>query len=296
VVVICGVGSGIGRAAARRFAREGARLVIGGRSPEAVAAILEDVREAGGQSVSYPVDVTCRDQVERLAKFAVETYGRIDTWVNNAGVSIYARVETIGEEEARRLFDVNFWGTVYGVWAAVPVMRSQGGGTIINMASVVGKRALPLQNFYSASKFAVVGLTEALRTEFATERSNIRLCAICPPSIDTPFYDNALTRMGFTPRPLPVVLPADRVAKDIVRCAVRPRREVWVGWVGKAFVGLSVLFPRMMDRFILSLGFQAQLTREPKSPTDPAGLFQPTAASSVEGDWSAWGRRRGSGI
>jgi NAD(P)-dependent dehydrogenase (short-subunit alcohol dehydrogenase family) len=295
VVVISGVGSGIGRAAARRFARLGARLVIGGRNAEAVAAILGDIREAGGQGVGCPVDVSRRDQVERLAQFAVETYGRIDTWVNNAGVSIYARVETVSEEEARRLFDVNLWGTVYGIWAVLPIMRSQGGGTIINMASVVGKRALPLQNFYSASKFAVIGLTEALRVEFQTERANIRLCAICPPSIDTPFYDNALTRMGFTPRPLPVVLSADRVAKDIVKCAVRPRREVWVGWVGKAFVGLSVLFPRMMDRFVLSLGFQAQLTPEPKAPDDPADLFQPTAATSVEGDWSAWGRRRGAG-
>ncbi|HZT34245.1 MAG TPA: SDR family oxidoreductase [Bryobacteraceae bacterium] len=296
VVVISGAGSGIGRATARRFARQGARLVIGGRSSEGLAAIREEVQEAGGPGVAIlEVDVSRRDQVERLAQFAVETYGRIDTWVNNAGVSIYARFDTLPEDEARRLFDVNFWGTVYGMWAAAAVMRPQGGGTIINLASVVGKRALPLQNFYSASKFAIVGISEALRVEWRTERANIQVCAICPPSIDTPFYDNALTRMGFTPKPLPVVLPAERVAKDIVRCAVRPRREVWVGWVGKAFVGLSVLLPGMMDRFILSLGFQAQLTGETKSPADPADLFQPTAATSVEGDWSAWGNRRGAG-
>jgi short-subunit dehydrogenase len=209
--------------------------------------------------------------------------------VNNAGVSIYGRFETISEEEARRVFDVNFFGTMHGMQTAIPLLRAQGGGTIINLASVVGKRALPLQNFYSASKFAIVGLTEAVRVEMKTEKANIALCAICPPSIDTPFYDNALSKTGFTAKPLPVVLPADAVAKDIVRCAVHARREVWVGWIGKLFVSLSIMFPWMMDLYITSLGYQAQMTAE---PAGEAALFEPTPRITESGDWSAWGKRR----
>jgi NAD(P)-dependent dehydrogenase (short-subunit alcohol dehydrogenase family) len=289
VVVISGAASGIGRATARRFAKRGARLAVGGRSAAGVAAIVEEIQAAGARGVGMEVDVSQRDQVEALAALAMKTYGRIDTWVNNAGVSIYGRFETISEEEARRVFDVNFFGTMHGMQTAIPLLRAQGGGTIINLASVVGKRALPLQNFYSASKFAIVGLTEAVRVEMKTEKANIALCAICPPSIDTPFYDNALSKTGFTAKPLPVVLPADAVAKDIVRCAVHARREVWVGWIGKLFVSLSIMFPWMMDLYITSLGYQAQMTAE---PAGEAALFEPTPRITESGDWSAWGKRR----
>lgn len=289
VVVISGAASGIGRATARRFAERGARLAVGGRSAAGVAAIVEEIKAAGAQGVGMEVDVSRREQVEALAALAMQTYGRIDTWVNNAGVSIYGRFETISEAEARRLFDVNFFGTIHGMWTAIPLLRAQGGGTIINLASVVGKRGLPLQNFYSASKFAIIGLTESVRVELRTEKENIALCAICPPSIDTPFYDNALSKMGFTAKPLPVVLSADRVAQDIVKCAVHARREVWVGWIGKLFVSLSVLFPWMMDRYVTSLGYRAQMTTEPPGE---AALFQPTSMITEDGDWSAWGKRR----
>ena len=288
VVVISGAASGIGRATARRFAERGARLAVGGRSAAGVAAIVQEIQAAGAQGVGMEVDVSQREQVEALAALAMKTYGRIDTWVNNAGVSIYARFETVSEEEARRLFDVNFFGTVHGMWTAIPLLRAQGGGTIINLASVVGKRGLPLQNFYSASKFAIIGLTESVRVEMKTEKANIALCAICPPSIDTPFYDNALSKTGFTAKPLPVVISAEAVAKDIVKCAVRARREVWVGWIGKLFVTLSVLFPYMMDRYITSLGYQAQMTAE---PAGEANLFEPTPRITEGVDWSAWGKR-----
>src|SRR5579863_5367026 len=138
VVVISGAASGIGRASARRFAAGGARVVVGARSSEGVAAILRDIKEAGGQGTGMEVDVSNRSQVEALAALAINTYGRIDTWVNNAGVSIYGRFEDITEAEVRRLFDVNFMGQMYGMWTAIPLLRKNGGGTIINLASVVG--------------------------------------------------------------------------------------------------------------------------------------------------------------
>ena len=288
VVVISGAGSGIGRASARRFAAGGARVVVGARNAAGIAAILQDIKGVGGQGTGMEMDVTRREQVEALAALAINTYGRIDTWVNNAGVSIYSRFEDVTEAEARRLFDVNFMGHMYGMWTAIPLLRKNGGGTIINLASVVGKRGLPLQNFYSASKFAVIGLTEAVRVELETEKEGIKLCAICPPSVDTPFYDNALSKMGHCSRPLPIVVSADRVARDVVKCAVRARREVWVGAIGKAFVTLSVLFPWMMDRYVTSLGYKAQMSDEP--PHD-AALFKPTSLIDESAHWSTWGKR-----
>ena len=128
VVVISGAASGIGRASAKRFAAGGARVVVGARSASGVAAILQDIKDAGGQAVGMEMDVSHRDQVEALAALAIQTYGRIDTWVNNAGVSIYSRFEDVTEEEVRRLFDVNFMGQMYGMWTALPLLRQNGGG------------------------------------------------------------------------------------------------------------------------------------------------------------------------
>lgn len=288
VVVISGAASGIGRASARRFAAGGARVVVGARSSAGVHAILEDIKAAGGEGTGMEVDVSKRADVEALAALAIDTYGRIDTWVNNAGVSIYSRFEDVTEEEARRLFDVNFMGQMYGMWTAIPLLRKNGGGTIVNLASVVGKRGLPLQNFYSASKFAIIGLSEAVRVELETEKQNIALCVMCPPSVDTPFYDNALSKMGHCSRPLPLVISADRVAKDVVKCAVRNRREVWVAMIGKVFVTFSILFPKMMDRFVVGLGYNAQMSDE---PPHEAALYKPTHKIGRSGHWSIWGKR-----
>ena len=169
VVVITGASSGIGRTTARMFAAAGARLVLGSRNAESLNELVHEIAEAGGIAHAIPTDVTEREHVEQLADAALNYFGRIDTWVNNAGISIYATFDKLTDEEIRRIMDVNFMGTIYGIQAALPRMRAQGEGTIINVASIAGKRALPLQSIYSASKFAIVGLGESLRAELAGE-------------------------------------------------------------------------------------------------------------------------------
>jgi len=294
VVVISGAGSGFGMAAARRFASCGAKVVVGGRNETALRAIEESIRSDGGQIVAAITDVAEREQVERLASLAIERFGRIDTWVNNAGVSLYSTFTKVTAEEVHRLFQVNFMGQVHGMWAAVPRMMQTGGGVVINIASVVGKRAMPLQNFYSASKFAIVGLSEALRTELAIQKSNIKICVICPPSVNTPFYDNARTKEGYCPKPLPLVAEPETLASAVVSCARRPRRELWVTFTAKAFVGLSIAFPSLMDWFLCSIGFRAELTQEPKSAEAPSDLFAPTSDTRIKADWSVWANRENS--
>jgi len=157
---------------------------------------------------------------------------------------------------------------------------------------VVGKRAFPLQNFYSASKHAVVGISDAIRVELMHAGGKIKLSTVCPPSVNTPFYDNALSREGYAAKPLPLVYEPERVAKDIVKCAKRARREVWVGMVTKAVVILNFFGAGMFDRFLSSV-MMSQFTTEPKDPTAPSDLFGPTTDTKTRSDWTAWGNRSG---
>src|SRR5437868_295698 len=264
IVVITGASSGIGRTTARMFVERGARVVVGSRNAEALNSLVKQITEGGGIAYAQPTDVTDRAQVERLAEMALNYFGRIDTWVNNAGVSMYATFDKMTDAEIRRIMDVNFMGTVHGIQAALPIMRTHGGGTIINVASVAGKRAIPLQSVYSASKYAVVGLGEALRAELIDEPAEIHVCTVCPPSIDTPFFDHAATKEGYAAKPLPPVYEPETVAKAIIDCATEPAREVVIGMVGKAFAMMNTVAPAATDWFMGKTGIREQLSDEPK--------------------------------
>ena len=164
VMVITGASSGIGLVTAEAAAREGARLVLAARSEQAMHHIVDRLNDAGGDAFFQPCDVADVEQVRALGRAAIEHFGRIDTWVNNAGLSIYGRLEEIREEDARRLFDINFWGVVHGSMTALPYLKTQG-GALINLGSEVSEAVIPLQGIYSASKHAVKGFTDALRVE-----------------------------------------------------------------------------------------------------------------------------------
>jgi short-subunit dehydrogenase len=292
VVVITGASSGIGRVTARRFAEKGARVVLGARNGKALKTLVEEIAQSGGQAVAAPTDVSRREQMEQLAQTAVSRFGRVDTWVNNAGVSIYSMFDKLTDEEIRRIMDVNFMGVVYGVQAAVPIMRQHGGGVIINIASVAGKRALPLQSIYSASKHAIVALGEALRAELAQAGPEIHVCTICPPSINTMFFDHAATKEGYAPRPLPPVYDPETVANDILACAVQPRREIVVGAAGKCMALFDVVAPGFLDWLFGQIGVGGQLTDEPKSADAPSNVFAASPHPQERGPWSRLSGRR----
>lgn len=291
VVVITGASSGIGRTTARMFSERGARVVIAARNIEALTELEGEIKRAGGKALSLQTDVSERYQVEHLAKAAVDAYGRIDTWVNNAGVSIYSTFDKLTDAEIRRIMDVNFMGTVYGMQAALPIMRANEGGTIINVSSVAGKRAIPVQSIYSASKFAIVGLGEALRAELANEDAPINVCTVCPPSVNTPFFDNARTKEGRAPKPLPPVYSPETVAEAIIECAVNPEREVLIGAAGKAFAIMNTLAPALADWYLGKTGFEGQLTDEPKSESAPDNLFRAPLETRERADWTVMGER-----
>lgn len=248
VAVITGASSGIGRATAIVFAREGMRVVLGARRSDRLQETLELIQRDGGEARALKTDVIQADQVDGLVREAVTAFGRLDILVNNAGLGYFGRLESMPVEEARYLFDVNVMGTFYGIRAAVPIMRAQRSGHIINVASVVGKRASPGSGFYSATKFAQVGLSEALRLELAD--TGIDVSVICPVSTMTEFFEVAGSRSPLRFGPAGPTYTAAQVAEVILRCVRRPRPEVIVYPPARLMVILNAMAPRLMDRIM----------------------------------------------
>ncbi len=248
VAVITGASSGIGRAAALAFAREGVRVILGARRTDRLQETVEAIRSAGGTARSLQTDVTRPAEVTRLVREAVTAFGRLDILVNNAGLGYFGRLESMPIDEARHLFEVNVMGTLYGIQAAVPIMRSQQSGHIINVASVVGKRATPGSGVYSATKFAQVGLSESLRLEVAD--AGIHVSVICPVSTMTEFFEVAAARSPLKFDPTGPTYTAEQVAEVIVRCARRPRTEVILYPPARLMVILNAVSPWLMDRVL----------------------------------------------
>jgi NADP-dependent 3-hydroxy acid dehydrogenase YdfG len=283
VVVITGASSGIGLATAEAAARQGARLVLLARSEHTLQEIAKRINDAGGEALAIAVDVANRAEVESAARAAVERFGRIDTWINDAGVSIYGRLDEVTEEDSRRLFDTNFWGVVNGSLAALPHLLEQG-GALINVGSEVSDAVVPLQGMYSASKHAVKGFTDALRVELEDmDKAPIVITLIQPTAVDTPFPQHARNYMPREPKlPTPQIDPED-VAKAILEAAVEPTRSRKVGMMAKVNTTVAKAVPALADRMAAK---QADRQQYDEPPRDPAGtLFTPGES----------GRTRGSG-
>jgi len=188
VVIITGGSTGIGQELGFQFAKKGCKVVLGARTAQKLQANVEKINNEGGEAIFLPTDVRDRFQVENLAKKAFDHFGRLDIFINNAGVSsALGPLIDNKEEELRNVIDVNLMGGVYGVWAAVPYMEKSGGGQLVFVSSCIGKRGIPLNAIYCASKFAIQGLTEAIRLEL--RRKNIKVVTVCPPGVDTPFFE-----------------------------------------------------------------------------------------------------------
>ena len=277
VVVITGASSGIGRETALLLGRLGSRLVLAARNREALEALAADIRREGGRAAVVPTDVADAEAVERLAEAAVEQFGRIDTWVSNAGIALYSRFEDQTVEEMRRIMEVHFWGTVHGFKAALPRMKAQGSGTVICVGSVLSDAAVPLQSAYVAAKHAIKGLTASIRQELLHEDLPIQVCVIKPTSMDTPLFEHAKTRLGVEPRGIAPLYDPVLVARAIAHCCEKPERELLVGGSGELFSLLEHVAPRVLDWQQSRMGYASQRTDVPKSENAPSNLFHPVA-------------------
>lgn len=286
VVLITGASQGIGRETALQMATRGASVVLAARNEEALAELARQVERLGGQAETVVTDVAEHEQVERLAQRAIERFGRIDTWVNNAAVSIYATVEQMEPEEMERLVRVNLLGQMYGARAAIPHMKRQGGGTIVNVGSALSERAIPLQAAYVASKHGIRGFSEALRLELTHEETGIEVVLILPSSMNTPLFNFARSKMGVQPMPVPPVYEPGVVAEAICHAAEHGGREIVVGGWGKLLTVGQWLSPSLLDRYMLQGGraWKQQKTSRPDDARD--NLFEAsTGAGSTTGEF-----------
>jgi short-subunit dehydrogenase len=247
VIVITGASSGIGLATAMLAAHQGARVVMAARSRSTLEHIAREIVAGGGNAVAVAADVSLREDVERIAQTALDRYGHVDTWINNAGLSIYGRLDEVPEKESRRLFDINFWGVVHGSLVALPLLKVNQSGALINVGSEVSDAAVPMQGMYTASKHAVKGFTDALRIELEADEAPVSVTLVQPTAVDTPFPEHAANYMSQAPKLPTPMIQAQEVASAILDAATDPTREVKVGAMSIINTTMAKLLPGLAD-------------------------------------------------
>ena len=283
VVVIIGCSSGIGREAALLISKRCRRIVLGGRDPASLAGLAMDARAAGAVVEVVGVDVADADAVEAVATLAVARFGRIDTWIQLAAVSVYAPFEATTPDEFRRVIEVNLLGQTYGAMAALPRLRAAGGGSLIEVSSAEAEVPLPYQAAYAASKHGMAGFLRTLRMELEAEGAPIAIVQVMPSGIDTPLFEHARTKLGVVPRPMAPVYDPSLPAKAIVHATEHPARDLYIGGAGFAAAMAFKVLPGVASRLIGQLARSGQRSARPKSADSPDNLFESRADGRSRG-------------
>ena len=255
-----------------------------GRNEEALANCVEEIERAGSEALAVPADCAEQDQVERVVGQAVERFGRIDTYVANAIVTVYAEAERLTPDELRRVIDVNFFGVVYGFWAALPHLRASK-GTFLHVSSALAYRGIPLQAAYCASKAGLRAFLESARVEEQKAGTGVAISLVLPGAINTPQFDRDRQKIGYQPQPVPPIYQPEPFAEATLRCAERPVRELPISWGAQKLLWGQKLSPRAGDWVLRRTGWKNQHTNERKPVDAPDNLFD-----ILPGDPGAHGR------
>ena len=288
VVVLTGASSGFGRGAALKFAEHGARLVLAARRKGLLKDVAEECQRRGGKAVVVETDVSGREEVEALADKAVSEFGRIDIWVNNAGVGAIGPFIDVPIEDHKQVIATNLLGTLYGSHCAMKQFREQGSGTLINIGSYLSKGSSPYHASYAASKHGVRGLGTSIRQELEAtgDDAKIRVCTIMPTSMDTPFFQHAAQHSGHRVRPIDPVYDPELVIDAIIRAATHPEPEVMVGRSAKMASVLGKIAPMLLERKLASKTHKNIYTKASRETPNEGALFEPTGeGEGIRGGW-----------
>jgi NAD(P)-dependent dehydrogenase (short-subunit alcohol dehydrogenase family) len=281
VIVVTGASSGLGRAIAELAGRRGARVVVTGRNQEALENCVAAI---GSEALAVPGDVSDQDQVKAVVDAAIERFGRIDTYIANAIVTVYAEAERLEPDELRRVWEVNFFGVVYGYWAALPHLRGSR-GTFLHVSSALAYRGIPLQAAYCSTKAGLRAFLESARVEEQKAGTGVAISLVLPGAINTPQFDRDRQKIGYQPQPVPPIYQPEPFAEATLHCAEHPIRELPISWGAQKLLWGQKLSPRAGDWVLRRTGWKSQHTDEPKSVDAPDNLFD-----TLPGDPGAHGR------
>ena len=283
-VVITGASSGIGRAAARAFAERGANLVLAARRPRALHLVANECQRLGVSAIVVPTDVTDAAAMAKVASLAIETFGAIDVWINNAGVGLFGPFVGADMKTHRRVVETNLFGTMNGAAAVLPHFLSQRRGVLITNVSIGGLAPVPFASAYTASKFGMRGFLASLRQELV-QYPRIRVCGVFPATIDTPGYQHGANVSGIELRPSRPLFPPEKVAETMVALAARPRDEVTVGWPARLAKLSYAAAPALTERIVGQM-IRGRLKNSGGALNTQGNLFLPVSAgTAASGGW-----------
>jgi NAD(P)-dependent dehydrogenase (short-subunit alcohol dehydrogenase family) len=273
VVVVTGASTGLGRAIARGAGARGAKVVLAARNGEALDEGVREIEGAGSEALAVPTEVADLDQVRRLVARSLAHFGRIDTFVANAIVTVYAEVDRLEPDELRRVLDVDFFGVANSLWASLPALRTSR-GTFLHVGSALAYRGIPLQAAYCASKAACRTFLESARVELQKAGDDVAVSIVLPGAINTPQFDRARQKLGHQPQPIPPIYEPEPFATAVLHCCERPIRELPVGWGAQKLLWGQKLSPRAGDWMLRRIGWKSQHTEVPKPLGSPDNLFE----------------------
>ena len=284
VVVITGASAGVGRAAARAFAKRGARIGLLARGLDGLEATKRDVEALGGRAFIAQADVAVADQVETAAEAIEDALGPIDIWVNNAMTSVFAEFLDIDPDEYERVTDVCYHGQVHGTRAALRRMLPRDRGTVVLVGSALAYRGIPLQSAYCGAKHAIQGMFDSIRAELIHNNSNVHITMVQMPALNTPQFGWVRSKLPNKAQPVPPIFQPEMAADAIVYASQHRRREIYVGGSAvKAIVGNKIA-PGFADWYLAQNGYQSQMRDEREDPDRADNLFTP-----LRGDHGAHG-------